>query len=445
MKVPSASLVMFSIFVGLAIPSLPASAQRYPKLSRTDLKTLQSSFADVADEVLPSVVAIRTYQGMRLYSQGSGVIIRSDGYIVTNYHVIEESPIVKVTLHNGIEYIAAVMQVDQRSDLAVLKIHESNLRAAKLGNLEDVHVGHWTFAVGNPFGVSNFSGNPSFTIGNVSSIGRNLTQQLDQSSTRYYGNLIETSATINPGNSGGPLFNIDGDVIGIVAAIETSSGVSEGVGFAIPISKRTRAIINSLIDGDQVRYGFLGVTIGPAENGVLHRVGRKKVHGALVASIIEDGPAYQADLRSQDVIIQLDGQPIEDSDHLIRLIGGILPGDSVNVRYVRGGRVRHTTAVLDERDIGGDVNARHSESFAPTFNWRGADFAEMANKLGLEIKDVRRGSDADHRGLQPRQVITAVNGQRVHTLEQFFKARNVAGDAISLTTLDDETIRFPRG
>ncbi|MEE9295083.1 MAG: trypsin-like peptidase domain-containing protein [Phycisphaerae bacterium] len=439
----------------LAALAAPAPGQPSPKLSRSDLKTLQKSFAALADDVRPSVVAIRTYVGMRPFSQGSGVIIRPNGYILTNYHVVEKAPRIVVVLHNGMEHEAALMQVDDRSDLAVVKIEADRLRAARFGDLKNVRIGHWTFAVGNPFGLSNISGTTSFTVGNVSAIGRNLSRELDVSTgtRRYYGNLIETTAAINPGNSGGPLFNIDGEVIGIVSAIETRSGVNEGVGFAIPIADRTRTIIDKLLRGEEVRYGYLGVQITDPPAEKLHKVQGRQVRGALVVSV-EPGPAERADLRKNDVIIELDGVAVESSDHLIRIVGGILPGDDVNIRYVRGNRKRHTRAVLEDRKTALRLADGRSVPTLQAINWRGAWFAEMPvsvrrdlddQAVGLVVVDVRPGSDAAKRGLKPENVVVSVNGKPVRTLEEFRKARQVADETIRLRLDNRQEIRFPQG
>lgn len=349
------------IFLAPVGSALRATADDYARLSRSDLKTLERSFSVLADEVGPSVVSIRTYHSpgdddfgvLRTLSQGTGVIIRKDGYVLTNYHVIEGANRFLVVLHNGREFDGDIVQTDSRADLAVLKIDAKHLKAARFGNLENVRVGHWAFAIGNPFGMANFDGRTSFTVGNVSSIGKNLTGQLDPTGekNRYYGNLIETSAAINPGNSGGPLFNIDGEMIGIVTAIETQSGASEGLGYAIPISNRTRAIIDKLVRGEEVRYGFLGVRITDGDIDRRYSVGGRSVRGALIASV-SSGPAKRAGIRADDIIIELAGTPIEDSDHLVRVVGWTPVGAEIQTRYVRRGEQYVAIVKLGDREQG---------------------------------------------------------------------------------------------
>lgn len=352
-----------SILLAAPLSSERATAGDYGRLSKSDLRTLQASFSDLADEVGPSVVSIRTYHApggeegfgvLRTLSQGTGVIIRADGYILTNYHVIESANKCLVVLHNGHEFEGDIIQSDTRADLAVLKIDAQSLKAARFGSLENVRVGHWTFAIGNPFGMANFDGRTSFTVGNVSSIGKNLTAQLDPDGefNRYYGNLIETSSTINPGNSGGPLFNVDGDVIGIVTAIETQSGAGEGLGYAIPISDRTRAIIEKLVHGEEVRYGFLGVTTMDGDVGRSYSVGGRSVRGAVIARAYPGRPAYLAGIREDDVIIELAGTPIEDSDHLVRVVGCTPIGAEVPALYVRRGEQHVAKVKLVDREQG---------------------------------------------------------------------------------------------
>lgn len=328
-----------------------------------DLKVLQSAFVELADTVRPSVVAIRTYQVhspaspgtspvMRPYSQGSGFIIDSDGYIVTNRHVVVDSNVVSVILHNGLKFDARIVQTDVRSDLAVLKIDAENLKAVKFGDLADVKVNQWAFVCGNPFGLANEDGRTSVTYGVVSALGRQMTQQLvGDSNVEYYGNMIETSATINPGNSGGPLFDLDGKVIGVVAAIETSSGVSEGFGFSIPIDKNTRRVLDTLKAGNTVRYGFIGVMIQDVDPPQSSLVVDSRVHrGAELTGLNPtNSPAAKAGLKAKDLLIEYDGVPIEDSDHLVRLVGATPVGRQVPITFLRRGVKRTTTITLGDR------------------------------------------------------------------------------------------------
>ncbi|MHC4092525.1 MAG: S1C family serine protease, partial [Planctomycetota bacterium] len=226
-------------------------------------------------------------------SHGSGAVIRRDGYILTSTHVIEGADEIVVTMHDGREFEAELVQADQRSDLAVIKIEAQNLRPVRLGDLSRVRQGQWCFVVGNPFGLSNTSGKPALTYGIVSALGRDLNDELNaedlaEAERRYYGNLIQTSAAINPGNSGGPLFNINGEMTGVVIAIASRSGVNEGTGFAIPVTRRTREIIDLLRRGEQVQYGYLGVEV--SDNRAGRRItGDHQAPGAVISGLGSTG------------------------------------------------------------------------------------------------------------------------------------------------------------
>lgn len=327
-----------------------------------DLKALQRAFTDLADQVRPHVVAIRCYETRKArsnqvkvpISQGSGFIFESDGFIATNNHVIEGSDAISIILANGLRYDAKLVQTDPRSDLAVLKIDETGLPAVTFDLDKKILVNQWAFACGNPFGLAfDNDGVPTITYGVVSALDRDMTQRLSgDSELHYYGNLIETSATINPGSSGGPLFDIDGNVIGVVTAIETTSGVSEGHGYAIPITRNTLRVLNTLKTGKHVEYGFLGVRVKNVDPPVSRRVA--KMTDALGAKIervtIQDGPAARAGLRSGDIVIEFDGTPVRDSDHLVRLVQFTPVGHTVPLKFLRQSVKHATTVTLGNRE-----------------------------------------------------------------------------------------------
>ncbi|MCH8243137.1 MAG: trypsin-like peptidase domain-containing protein [Planctomycetes bacterium] len=346
------------------VSARPVRAGLPAKYRIADLKALEKAFVDLAQEVRPSVVAIRTYyvhqndgRGSRRdgvpISQGSGVIISKDGYIATNRHVLEEpANRFLVILDSGEKFDATVRQTDIRSDLAVIKIEAENLQPVRWGDLRKVRVSHWTFSVGNPFGMGNHNGNLSVGLGTVTALGRSLTRRLaENTDLQYYGNLIETSSPINPGNSGGPLFNVDGELIGIVTAIETSSGFNEGAGFAIPIDKNTRRILDRLKSGKRIDYGYLGVTIRDNDKPTVRRVVDGRIYwGASIESIaIADGPAAKAGLKPRDIVVEVDGVPVRDSDHLMRLISFTPAGENTVLTFMRRGIKRKTTVTLGDR------------------------------------------------------------------------------------------------
>jgi serine protease Do len=438
-----------------------AAAQLPQRLRESDLKTLQDSFASLADRVRPSVVAVSTYglvprqradgepRSIRVArSQGSGVIFRSDGHILTNHHVVEDAEDIRVILFNGEEVPAKVVQSDPRSDLAVIKVDRVNLRSAQLGDLSKVRQGQWTFAFGNPFGLGNHTGRTSFSVGNVSALDRQLTEQLDPTRKRYYGNLIETTSAINPGNSGGPLFNVDGEMIGVVTAIESRSGVNEGIGFAIPICQRTRKIIDTLAAGEPVRYGYLGVNIDDVSAALRSDLGLARSGGAIIRSFVDaSGAAAEAKLRENDIIIEFDGTPIEGADHLVRLVGSTQVGSAAPVKYVRDGQVQTTTVHLRELDLSVSSASGEGPQMA---RWLGALLAEPSDQQLVELKltrddagivvlRVRPDSRAYAAGLRPKQLITRFDGKRVRTLAEFEAAVQRAGRHMRLE-LSNETI-----
>lgn len=346
------------------VSACPVRAGLPAKYRIADLKALERAFVDLAQEVRPSVVAIRTFyvhqndsrgskRGGVPISQGSGVIISKDGYIATNRHVLEEpANRFLVILDSGEKFDAKVRQTDIRSDLAVIKIEAENLQPVRWGDLRKVRVSHWTFSVGNPFGMGNHNGNLSVGLGTVTALGRSLTRRLaENTDLQYYGNLIETSSPINPGNSGGPLFNVDGELIGIVTAIETSSGFNEGAGFAIPIDKNTRRILDRLKSGKRVDYGYLGVTIIDNDKPTVRRVVDGRIYwGASIESIASaDGPAAKAGLKPRDIVVEVDGVPVRDSDHLMRLISFTPAGENTVLTFMRRGIKRKTTVTLGDR------------------------------------------------------------------------------------------------
>jgi serine protease Do len=339
-----------------------AQSQTSSKYSIGDMKALESSFVQLSDTVRPSVVAIRAYQvragkeaDTRLkvpVSQGSGFIIDSDGFIATNMHVIDSGHVLSVTLYDGTTYDATLVQKDERADLAVLSIDAKHLPAIRWGDAARVRVNQWAFACGNPFGLANRSGQPSITYGVVSALGRDMTERIaEDTNIHYYGNLIETSAAINPGSSGGPLFNLDGEAIGVVTAIQTSTGVNEGMGFAIPIDVNTRRILEKLKRGEAVRYGYLGVGVDDVEAPTSARVAdMRRVRGARITKVEpSNGPAALAGLSPDDVVIEFNGTPIENRDHLIRVVGFTPVGTEATVKYLRKHVERKATLKVVDR------------------------------------------------------------------------------------------------
>lgn len=434
-----------------------AQSTAVPRPARTgvigpvaDLQAIQNAFENLARRVAPSVVTIKsvrynvrppatrevmsqgrprlTYE-RRTSGAGSGVIVRADGMILTNEHVIHDAEEIVIHLNDGREFLAYVVQIDPRSDLAVLQIETHGLTPAVLGDVATVKQGHLVFAMGNPFGVASEVGNASLSWGLVSALGRPL-PLLGAAEDRYYGNLIETTAPINPGNSGGPLFDIYGRVIGINTAISTRTGRSEGVGFAVPICPRTRRIIDTLLRGDEVEYGLLGVMARTPDDHEREAAGGPKTRGALVESLDPGSPAEKAQIRPGDLIIRYDGQDVFDADHLVRMVGSTSPGQPVDVTFLRNRKTTTLQLALARRERTG------TEDTAPV-RWRGLMVVPMTpdnrrafnlsllavgDAGGLIIAKVRPGSPAEQAGAKPGMVVTKIGEQTVGTLRQLRQA-----------------------
>ncbi|MBR0683516.1 PDZ domain-containing protein [Roseomonas eburnea] len=330
----------------LAACSRPARAQRG-----------LPDFADLAERVLPAVVSIQVtsreqstlppelrgtpYErqfreqqrrgGQLVQGAGSGFIIEPSGVIVTNGHVVGNATRVTITTHDGMDYAARVVGVDELTDLALLRITpRAPLAAVSLGTSANMRVGQWVMAAGNPFGLGG-----SVTSGIISARGRDI-------GAGPFDDFIQTDAPINPGNSGGPLFNMQGEVIGINTAIYSPSGASAGIGFAVP-SDLARPVIEALIRGGRVERGWLGVSVGDAEEQ-----GRRQ-RGALVMGVERGSPAARAGLRQGDVVIALNGERVETSRALVRSIAGLPPGETVRLTLIRGGRSQEIAVQIGRR------------------------------------------------------------------------------------------------
>ncbi len=261
---------------------------------------------------------------------GTGFIIDSDGYILTNYHVVEGADIIAVTLQNEKEYEAKVVGSDSKTDIALIKISPKDGRLASfpfltLGDSEKVEVGEWVVAIGNPFGLSH-----TVTTGVVSAKGRNI-------GAGPYDEFIQTDASINPGNSGGPLLNMNGDVVGINTAIYSGSGGNVGIGFALPINM-AKSILHDLKQNGKVTRGWLGVMIQKITPELQESFKLANAKGALVSDLAPNGPAAQGGMKRGDVITQFDGVKIISMETLPKQVASIKPGKSVKVEVIREGK-----------------------------------------------------------------------------------------------------------
>lgn len=348
-------------------------------------------------------------------SLGSGFILSDDGYILTNHHVIRDAEQVIVRLSDRRELEAEVIGSDPRSDVALLKVDAQGLPTVKTGRSADVEVGEWVLAIGSPFGFDH-----SVTAGIVSATERSLANDT-------YVPFIQTDVAINPGNSGGPLFNLDGEVIGINSQIYTRSGGFMGLSFAIPIDVAME-VADQLRDTGSVTRGWLGVVIQEVSRDLAESFGLDKPAGALVVNVMSDSPAQAAGLREGDVIVRFNGNDITLSSDLPHQVGRIRPGEKADVEVMRDGRLQTLTATIgllpDE-----DQLARRSRG-APDADPADTSLGLVVTPLtqeqrsrwnlssGVLVTQVNEGPGA-RAGLVNGDVITMLNGERIETVDQF--------------------------
>jgi serine protease Do len=350
-------------------------------------------------------------------SLGSGFIISSDGYVITNAHVVDQADEVVVKLTDKREFKAKVIGSDKKTDIAVLKIEASGLPRVSLGDPNKLKVGEWVVAIGAPFGFEN-----SVTAGIVSAKGRSLPQE-------NYVPFIQTDVAINPGNSGGPLFNLKGEVVGVNSQIYSRTGGFMGLSFAIPIDV-AMDIVQQLRTTGKVSRGRIGVVIQEVTRELADSFGLAKAAGALVASVEKGGPADKAGIEASDVILKFDGKSVESSADLPRIVGGTKPGKKVTVQVWRKGTARDLQVTVGEMPADDKVAQRggakrpkgESEVASNRLGLQVSDLsAEQKKELKLEggvlVEDVQPGSGA-RAGIRAGDVILAVNNDDVRSTEQ---------------------------
>lgn len=344
-------------------------------------------------------------------SVGSGFILSADGYVVTNAHVVEDMGSIVVGLPDRSELPAEVVGKDSRSDIALLKIKtDLALPTVKIGDISKVKVGQWVLAIGSPFGFER-----SATQGIISALGRSLPSD-------NYVPFIQTDAAINPGNSGGPLFNLDGEVIGVNSQIYSRSGGYQGLSFAVPIDV-VMEVVDQLKTGGKVARGWLGVLIQEVTPELAQSFGLDKPRGALVGQVMNDGPALAAGVKAGDIIIAFNGQPVHHSSELPPMVGRIRPGSNVPLVVIRNGKEQALTVQLQELP---EENALQQQAIAepPARNRLGLTVTELPpeqrqqGEQGIWVKDVEEGP-ADDAGIRPGDIIARVNNTEVSDPVQF--------------------------
>ncbi|HTR08350.1 MAG TPA: DegQ family serine endoprotease [Paraburkholderia sp.] len=356
-------------------------------------------------------------------SLGSGFIISPDGYILTNAHVVDGANVVTVKLTDKREFKAKVVGADKQSDVAVLKIDAKDLPTVKIGDPRQSKVGQWVVAIGSPYGFDN-----TVTSGIISAKSRSLPDE-------NYTPFIQTDVPVNPGNSGGPLFNLQGEVIGINSMIYSQTGGFQGLSFAIPINEAMK-VKDDLVKTGHVSRGRLGVAVQSMNQTLADSFGMDKPHGALVSSVDASGPAAKAGLKPGDVILSVNGQQVDDSSSLPSLIAGMKPGTKADIQVWRDKSTKNFSATIGTL---GDTKVASNDT----------PQSQMQGRLGVAVRPLspeeksnssldhglvveQSGGAAENAGIQPGDVILAVNGRAVTSADQLKQMISQAGNSIAL-------------
>ena len=379
-------------------------------------------------------------QEQRERGLGSGVIVTPDGYILTNNHVVDGANTVTVTLSDKRDYKARVVGTDPKVDIAVLKIDASNLPAITVGDSSKIQIGDYALAVGNPFGVGK-----TVTMGIVSATGRN------NLGIEAYEDFIQTDAPINPGNSGGALINDRGELIGINTAIIThGSEGNQGIGFAVPVNL-ARTVMDEILKNGKVTRAYLGIVPQDVTPAIAKAFDVKEMEGALVGDVSADSPAQKAGLQNGDIILQLNGKPVEDANQLRMTISMMSPGTAVHLKVLRNGTDRDVTATLGELPVeqaAAEKNSGNSKSSELSgISVQDLD-SRVAQQLGVSpstqgvvITNVDPSSAAADAGLKRGDVIQEVNRKPVHNTSDFEAAmRNSKDQPLLLVNRQGSTI-----
>jgi len=450
---------------GLADLNLGASEP--PVKLDADASSFSQAFIEVAEKVTPAIVQISVvserenphkdwfffpFKDMpnEQRGSGSGIIISADGYIVTNNHVVENASKVTVGLSDKRQFDATVVGTDPLTDLAVVKVEANNLPVAFLGNSDNLKVGQWVMAIGNPLSLSS-----TVTAGIVSAIGRGQLGLIRDS----YGveNFIQTDAAINPGNSGGALVDLSGSVIGINSAIAAGGGGTYiGYGFAIPINL-AKAVAQDLIAHGKVSRGYIGINIGEVDNAIAKSLGMDTPKGIIIQGIVEGGAASQADLKAGDIILEIDGREVNRPNELQSYVASLTAGTTVKLKVFRDGKTMERQVTLKARDEEARTEPVSDKGNSKEKNEEGLTSASFDN-IGLTIKNltekdksefnVSRGvlitqvkpfSKAEDQKLFSGLIITEADKESVNGVDDFKKiVEKKKGSALLLKVVDKE-------
>ncbi len=455
---------------GLVRPGLAdlnLGATEPPVKLDADASSFSQAFIEVAEKVTPAIVQIGVvserenphkdwfffpFKDMpnEQRGSGSGIIISADGYIVTNNHVVENASKVTVGLSDKRQFDATVVGTDPLTDLAVVKIDANNLPVAFLGNSDNLKVGQWVMAIGNPLSLSS-----TVTAGIVSAIGRGQLGLIRDS----YGveNFIQTDAAINPGNSGGALVDLSGSVIGINSAIAAGGGGTYiGYGFAIPVNL-AKAVAQDLITHGKVSRGYIGINIGEVDNAIAKSLGMDTPKGIIIQGIVEDGAASKADLKAGDIILEIDGREVNRPNELQSYVASLTAGTTVSLKIFRDGKTMDRKVTLKARDEevktepvsdkdnskdkneGGSTSATFDDIGLTVKNLSEKDKSDYKLDRGVMISQVKPFSKAEDQKLFSGLIITEADKENIDNVNDFKKiVENKKGSALLLKVVDKE-------
>lgn len=423
----------FIVFASLAFSVFADSMSAQAAKGTSLLEQISQAFTELADQAKPATVSIKCIitassqeyanpfdmfgedflkrffgqqygqqfqQPQQQTAGGSGFLITSDGYIVTNNHVIKDASQITVTLNDGREYEASVKGADSRTDLAVLKIEGTNLPYLTFGDSDALKPGDWVVASGNPFGLEG-----TITKGIVSAKGR---QDLG---IAQYEEFIQTDAAINPGNSGGPLLNVRGEVVGVNTAIYSRSGGYMGIGLAIP-SKMVQPVIDQIVEKGTVKRAYLGIVLQPVDKELCDALSLDKAEGILISDVVKGSPAAEAGIQQGDIIIQYNDKPAKNVNKFRNDVAIMSPGSTITLKILRNMKPKTMTIVLGTQSDGEVICAEVTQKL-------GIDLEnltpETASKLnypsdvsGVLIAKVKSNSPAAMAGLRPGFLITGI-------------------------------------
>ena len=373
----------------------------------------EGSFQRQMPDIFRELLDPRLRPSRPLETMGSGFVISSDGFILTNHHVVADAEKIQVQFADRSEYTAEIIGSDRRSDLALLKIDATNLPSLKLSDVENVKVGSWVIAIGSPFNLDY-----SVAAGIVSALGRSLPTEQGEN----YVPFIQTDVAINRGNSGGPLLNLEGEVVGVNSQIISTTGGSVGVSFSIP-SNIAINVVEQLKKAGKVIRGFLGVSISDVNKDLAEALGLPGPMGAAVLQVTRGSAADEGGIVEGDIIVNIDGNPILRSEDLPHIVGLIAPGTGVDVEVYRKGTKRTLRVEVGSLDADDDIRLAGNNSFdrlGLVVQEIGTDQArENRIRSGLVVVNVDPNSPAEIAGLKVNDIIVQIGYQRIEDIRQY--------------------------